>query len=96
MELIQTFNKSIGGFWDGGAKKSFCWKIDGESEEDSKGKFIRVGSMDANRWFYVALGETEKLTLSNAARKLHNQLKKSLAPGMQCTFEYFDENGGVF
>lgn len=88
MILRQTFESPINGFWDGGAKKVFDWEIDGQPKQDSKGFFVRVGSWGANHWFHVALGKTDKQTLSHAKSKLQTSAQKA---GKNCTFEYIEE-----
>ena len=81
--LRQTLEKPINGFWDGGEKKVFDWKIDYHfGGEDKKGKFVRVGSWDANFWFNVSLMKTEKQTLALAKKYL---TKHTSVP---CKFEY--------
>jgi hypothetical protein len=77
--LRQTLSKPVNGYWDGGAKRVFDWRIDG-----STGQYVRIGSFDANHWFHVAVGKTDKQTLSYA--------KKHLARSTRCpsTFEYID------
>lgn len=81
--LRQTLEKPIIGFWDGGEKKVFDWKIDHHfGGEDKKGKFVRVGSWDANFWFNVSLMKTEKQTLALAKKYL---TKHTSVP---CKFEY--------
>lgn len=85
MRLIQKLEKKIGGYWDGGPKDTFEWTIDGLPKSDAKGQFVRVGSWEANHWFHVAQGRTEKQTLSNARRHLAASAKKA---GISCTFRY--------
>ena len=70
MELKQTIEYPVNGYWDGGKKDEFIWTIDSKPKTDSKGQFVRIGSFSANHWFHVALGKTEKLTLSYAKRHL--------------------------
>ena len=87
MQLKQTLEKPVSGFWDGGKKQIFFWSVDGRTQEDSKGCFIRIGSWTANFWFNVAQGRTEKLTLSYAKSRLRAMIRKS---GLRCKFEYVD------
>ena len=82
MILRQTLEKPVHGYWDGGAKQVFDWEIDGEASTDKHGKFVRVGSWQANHWFHVALGKTVKLTLSYAKKPLQSCTRTS------STFEY--------
>lgn len=85
MILQVTLENPVGGYWDGGVKSVFEWRIDGAPQTDTKGQYIRVGSWDANQWFNVAVGKTEKITLSNARRKINSTLKKR---GIKAKFEY--------
>lgn len=82
MELKQTLDKPVNGYWDGGAKQVFHWSIDGSPTVDSKGQFVRIGSWEANHWFHVASGRTVKLTLANAKRHLRAVTR------VPSTFEY--------
>ena len=85
MKLIQKLEKKIGGWWDGGAKDTFEWTLEGSPRQDAKGQFVRVGSWDANHWFHVAAGRTEKQTLGNARRHLSATFRRR---GLACSFEY--------
>jgi len=85
IELIQTLEIPINGYWDGGKKKTFHWQIDGKPKQDDKGWYVRVGSWAANHWFHVAMGRTDKQTLANARRKLTAGMKRN---GISCTFAY--------
>lgn len=87
MILRQTLKEAISGYWDGGGKSIFDWKIEGHEGQDSKGIFIRVGSWSANHWFNVARGKTDRQTLSNARRRLQAGAKKG---NIECSFEYID------
>lgn len=89
MELKQTFSAPISGYWDGGAKSTFYWKIGNRSGQDARGRYVEVGSWGANHWFMVAEGRTERQTLGNARRRLAAAARKH---GQVCTFEYV-ENG---
>ncbi len=84
MKLCQTLEKPVQGYWDGGTKQVFVWGIEGSPTQDSKGMFIKIGSWDANHWFYVAMGKTEKLTLSYAKKHLRATTK------VPCTFQYIE------
>ena len=79
MILRQTLEHSVNGYWDGGAKRVFNWEID---KDYTGGEYIRVGSFEANYWFNIARGTTEKLTLSYAKRHL------STSTRIASTFEY--------
>ena len=88
MILKQTFTIPINGYWDGGPKRIFDWHIDThDAGADNKGSYSRVGSWEANHWFHIATGRTEKQTLANARRRLTAMAKKS---NMKCTFEYLN------
>ncbi len=83
--LRQTLPYPVNGYWDGGAKQVFDWTAEQSYGEDSKGKFVKVGSWSANHWFNVSLGKTDKLTLCNA--KYHLRGTKL---GKQSKFEYVE------
>ena len=88
MILKQIFNEPINSMaWNWGPKKIFNWRIEGFPRTDSKGTRVRIGSWEANCWFYVALGRSDKQTLSNARRSLSDSAKKNKRT---CTFEYID------
>ena len=71
MKLLQTLEKVVNGFWDGGPKQRFEWEIDPIGYgKDEKGEFVRIGSWEANHWFHVAKGKSEKQTLSYAKKHL--------------------------
>jgi hypothetical protein len=84
MELKQELEEPINGYWNGGPKKVFYWRIDSTSK-DSKGYFCKIGSWVANYWFHVAKGKTEKQTLSYAKQKLNSSAKKA---NIKATFSY--------
>ena len=85
MQLVQVFEQPLSGYWDGQVK-TFSWRIDRHyGGKDVKGFFVRVGSWSANHWFNVALGRTDKETLSFARRRLSSIAKKR---GLSCTFSY--------
>lgn len=89
MILRQIFDEPISGYWDGGKKAVFDWKIDWNRQgEDHNGKYVRVGSWGANHWFNVSLGKADKRTLSYAKRKLNRWAKMQ---GRVCKFEYIEE-----
>jgi hypothetical protein len=83
--LRQKAVKPIHGYWDGGAKQVFNWSIDGRPHKDKNGEFVRVGSWEANQYFHVAKGKTDKQTLSYAKRHIE---KISRFPS---SFEYVEE-----
>jgi len=84
--LRQTLPQPVDSvMWEGGAKQVFDWKIDGRPQTDSKGQFIKIGSYSANYWFHVAVGKTEKLTLSYAKRRL-----KGTSESGYSKFEYVE------
>jgi hypothetical protein len=70
MILRQKLAKPVHGYWDGGAKQVFEWEIEGRPYKDKKGTFVKVGSYEANHFFHVAKGKTEKQTLSYARQHL--------------------------
>jgi hypothetical protein len=81
--LCQTLEKPVHGYWDYGPKKYFEWDIEHhKTGKDAKGVFVRVGSWEANHWFHVAKGKTDKLTLSYAKQHL-----RAITNG-PCAFEY--------
>lgn len=90
--LVQKLDTPIYGMWDGGPRSTFRWSVD---REYSDGK-AKVGSWDANRWYEVAAGGTEKQTLGNVRRKLTAQIKaanerkvrEGKADLIKCTFTY--------
>jgi len=88
MELRQILNEPIHGYWDGGAKQTFTWSIVSKHGQDGKGEFAHIGSWEANHWFHVALGKTDKLTLANARRRLLAGMKRL---GITGRFEYIEE-----
>ena len=85
MVLIQTLESPVHGYWDGGAKQTFEWSIQGKPQKDKNGKYVKVGSWAANYWFHVSVGKTEKVTLANARRKLQAITK------IPSTFEYQED-----
>ena len=88
MILRLTMEKAIGGYWDGGAKSRFDWSIKGCMGKDAKGEYVKVGSWEANHWFHVARGKTDKQTLGNARRHLGTALKRNK---LAHKFEYIKE-----
>jgi len=81
--LVQKLDKAYPGYWDGGSKQVFHWSIEHRhAGRNKKGEFVRVGSWDANTWFHVALGKTDKATLGNARRHLQAVTK------VPCEFFY--------
>lgn len=84
MFLRQTLEKPVNGYWDGGAEDTFDWEIESEPKKDKKGYFVKIGSFAANHWFHVALGKTDKLTLSYAKKHLKRVTR------IPCKFEYVE------
>jgi hypothetical protein len=80
MILVQRLEKAVNGYWDGGAKSVFDWKIE-KYANPGYGK-ARVGSWGANHYFTVKKGKTDKQTLSNAKRHLKAVTR------VPCTFDY--------
>ena len=66
LKLVQTLEKPIHGYWDGGAKSRFEWTISGQPKRDEKGEYVRIGSWSANFWFHVSVGKDEHATLKKA------------------------------
>lgn len=64
--------------------KAYDWSIEGHVGKDKKGEYVRIGSWVANFWFHVALGKTDKLTLSYAKKYLRHKCPNS-------TFKYVEE-----
>lgn len=61
--LVMKLERPIGGYWDGGIKDKFEFRVEHMYRgSDAKGNFVRVGSWEANNWFYVAEGKTDKQT----------------------------------
>lgn len=87
MILRQKVSKPIVGYWDGSARDTFDWKID--PYQTRRQGWTIVGSYEANLWFHVEPGKTEKATLGNARRKLVAMAKND--PSVTCTFEYIEE-----
>ena len=87
MILLLTLEKPVFGYWDGGAKSRFTYSVDFPPQRDKKGGFVRVGSWEANSWFCVAVGKTEKKTLANAKRHLILALKRW---GLKYQFTYIE------
>ncbi|SRR6266487_2578121 len=87
--LRVTLEKAVNSYeWDGGKMQVFDWEV---QHEYSDGK-SRVGSIDANRWYEVATGRTEKETLCNAKKHIRAILKRHRVPIK--SFEYIKlENG---
>ena len=85
MKLVQTFIEAIPGNWNGGPKRVFIWRVAGSPQSDAQGRFVKVGSWDANYWFHVAVGRTNKQTLGNARRRLTALTKRA---GKECTYSY--------
>jgi hypothetical protein len=96
MVLVQTLERPVHGYWDGGAKQVFHWTI--ENSSAVKGRdfdpplrhknrwYVKIGSWSANTWFYVLKGKTAKLTLANARRHLQAVSRVSIK-----SFEYIEE-----
>jgi len=85
MTLVQELEKPVNGYWEGGPRKIFRWSIDGQPKGDKKGFFVRVGSWEANHWFNVSVGKTEKVTMGNARRRLSYYMRLVRVKG---TFRY--------
>jgi hypothetical protein len=82
-------DRPVAGYWDGGAKHTFNFAIDGLPKRDTLGAFIRLGSPSANHWFHVSVGKTPRATLGHARRHLAAQAKRA---GVPCRFTYMMVN----
>ena len=82
LTLRQTLVVPVNGYWDGGPKSVFNWSIDRRWDDGTS----RVGSWEANYYFTVKTGETDRVTLGNARRHL-----KMVRGAIKCTFEYIEE-----
>lgn len=84
MKVIVTLKNKINGYWDGGEKKQFEIELDRELDgtlhikNDKKGNFIKVHCYGANHWWHVAVGKTERQTLSYAVRHFDKKLIESI------------------
>lgn len=85
LTLVQKLDRAISGWWDGGPKDEFRWKITTRGMKDKRGRYVRVGSWEANHWFHVAEGQTDKQTLANARRRLKLRTK------VPCRFWYEED-----
>jgi len=90
MELKQTLPKAVYGYWDGGAKKVFRWRINSQPLIDTKGFYVRIGSWEANYWFHVAVGRSVKDTLANAKRRLRARVPESCFKYVDTEPTYFE------
>jgi len=81
--LCLTLEKEIGGYWDYGPKKYFEWNVE---HRHRWGARVRVGSWEANHWFYSTLGKTDKQTLGWAK----NHIRRIFKP-LACEFKYKEE-----
>ena len=79
MKLLLFLEKPIG------SKSRIEFSISGPPKKDGKGNYVRVGSWEANQWFHVAVGKTEKQTLVNVRRRLGAGLRQR---GLAHRFEY--------
>lgn len=68
--------EAINGFWDGGKKRKFDWIL-GITQKDNKGEYQRVNGFEANYWFNVSKGKTDKQTLSYALKHLKANAKRN-------------------
>ena len=93
MILRMTLERPIQGYWDGGPKAVFDFRIDGSPQSDARGRYIKVGSFGANHWFHVSMSRTVKMTLANVRRRLTARMKQV---GERCRFEYLESVPGYF
>lgn len=82
LTLRLTLTEAINGNWDGGKKSIFAWNID---RLHSNNEQTAVGSWEANYFFSVKAGRTERQTLGYARQVLKARLKRNRLYG---TFEY--------
>ena len=75
-KLIIYTPEPINGNWDGGAKRVFEWTL-GRVSKDSKGEYQRIHGWEANYWFHVSKGKTDKQTLSYALKHLRANMKRN-------------------
>jgi hypothetical protein len=68
-------DKPFGGYWDGGPKDTFDLTL-GRIQEDAKGKFQKIDCYDANYWFHVSKGKTDKITLINGLNHIRHMFKR--------------------
>jgi hypothetical protein len=95
MFLKVKLSQPISGYWDGGAKSIFLFKIDSPPRTDAKGQYVKVGSYEANHWFHVALGKTEKQTLAYAKTHIRAMFARRLPK--ECypvSYTYVETNEG--
>lgn len=84
LTLRQTFEQPVHGALASGPYKTFDWAI----QSSGYSNYTKVGSWEANYWFHVKTGATEKETLGNARRSL---ARKARLSGEKCSFEYIGE-----
>ena len=85
LTLRCELDTAIYGNWDGGAKHVFNWNID--RLHSSNGQ-TAVGSWEANYFFSVKTGKTDKQTLGYAKRALSSRLRRK---GMKAKFNYVEK-----
>ena len=77
-----TIKTVVSGYWDGGAKKVFDFKIEGISQDDA-GYYARIGCFAANHWYHVGAGkkklQTDKQILKNALQKTSKAFRADIA-----------------
>lgn len=78
--LRVTLAQAWGGYWDGGPKRVFDWRVDCNFSDGRS----RVGSWAANLYFEVATGKTERQTLGNARRHFR------MTTNIPMDFEYIE------
>ena len=81
LRLKQTLAHAVDGYWDGGPKKVFRWRVDADFPDGKS----RVGSWEANHYFEVRTGKTAKQTLGYAKQHLRSTVN------IESTFEYVEE-----
>jgi hypothetical protein len=89
MTLVQVFEEARPAGMRGYPSHEFHWNIEPYRYGcDARGPYVRVGSWEANRWFHVSKGETDKQTLGNARRKLALLARHA---GVKCSFRYEED-----
>jgi len=86
--LLVTLAEPVQGWWDGGKKERFIFTL-GREFRDTKGVYQRIEGYDANYWFHVAKGKTDKATLANAWRHLRSNFTKN---GFKVATHWYIEN----
>lgn len=84
MQLKVTLSNPVGGYWDGGKKDTFYFKVD----QDFSDGMSQVGSWEANAFKEVKTGKSEKSTLAKIRPFL---IKWVWRLGVTAKFDYVDD-----